>query len=335
MKRPELEDHSLSYEKHEIVPATITVEAVDSSDDSGNYIDGPGNYLDKKDTYLDGSDDTYIERLDSLPSGFGDAELEVDSDEDAFSESVSDADYIESHSSASLSGFWSSGNGAVYQKRTSKQRAEHKTDRQIIRELEEEYARAKSALVKEWKRVDKKNKALDKKRKKALRTNDKLIAIEYTPEEFIGDYPEFVEEKLQDVGFTEISFEPIKDIFANNIEMLDLVEHVVVNSILNFKPKDLFQYDAPIVVSYHTKARLEIPFSPAELKKMTIDEVVTALKEKGFSNITQKMIQLSALQFFKKPGRIDSLTVNGFPLTLEHQTADFDEEIVISYYIKG
>lgn len=238
------------------------------------------------------------------------------------------------HDISTVGGSWEASHSTENNRPTPKGRPDYKTQKQRLRELEETYQKAKDALDAEWEVYEKKMKALKKKRKKALKRNDKLIAVEYAQADFVGDYPDIVEEKLMNVGYTEISFEPIKDVMAHNEDMLDVVETVVVNSIIHFQPKDLFQYDCPIVINYHEKARLEFPFSPSELKKMTIDEVENALKETGFSNITTTAVKLSGLNFLKKPGRIDSFKVNDFGLTVEHQTAEYDEPIVITYYTK-
>ncbi|MCQ2509685.1 MAG: hypothetical protein MJ116_04410 [Lachnospiraceae bacterium] len=238
------------------------------------------------------------------------------------------------HDISSVGGAWEASHADATPRPAPKGRPDYKTQKQRLLELEAAYLKAKDALDEEWEAYEKKMKALKKKRKKALKRNNKLIAVEYDQSDFVGDYPDIVEEKLMDVGFSEISFYPIKDVLANNIDMLDVVENVVVNSILHFQSKDLFPYDCPIVINYHEKARLEIPFSASELKKMTIEEVEKALTDVGFSNITKTAVQLSGLNFLKKPGRIESFKVHGFGLTLEHQTAEFDEPIEITYYTK-
>lgn len=245
-----------------------------------------------------------------------------------------DEDEVIVHDIATVGGSWEASHKTDVKRPAPKGRPDYKTQKQRLSELQEAYDKAKAALDAEWAVYEKKVKALKKKRKKALKRNDKLIAIEYTQEDFAGDYPDIVEEKLMDVGFTEISFEPIKDILAHNTELLDVVESVVVNSILYFQPKEKYPYDCPIVINYHAKSRLEIPFSPSEIKKMTIDEVEKALKDKGFSNIATKAVPITGLKLLKKPGRIESFKVNDFGLTVEHQTAEFDEPIVITYYSK-
>lgn len=234
----------------------------------------------------------------------------------------------------SVGGSWEQTHKEDANRPAPKGRPAYKTQKQRLRELEAAYKKAKAELDQEWAVYAKKKKALDKKRKKAAKKNDKLIAVEYTPADFTGDYPDIVEEKLMNVGFTEISFEPIKDVRAYNLELLDMVESVVVNSILYFKPEDLFQYDCPIVINYHAKSRLEIPFSPSQLKKMSIDEVEKALTDAGFCEITKTEVPRSGFGLLKKPGKIESFKVNEYPLAVEHQTAEFDEPIVITYYAK-
>lgn len=245
-----------------------------------------------------------------------------------------DEDEVVVHDLNSVGGSWESSHKTEGNRPAPKGRSDYKTQKQRLAELEAAYQKAKDALDEEWAAYEKKMKALKKKRKKALRKNDKLIAVEYRQEDFAGDYPDIVEEKLMNVGFTEISFEPIKDVLAHNMDKLDIVESVVVNSILYFKPQDLFPYDCPIVIHYHEKTRLELPFSPSELKKLTVDEAETALKEAGFCNITRKMVPITGFKLLKKPGKIESFTISDFGLTVEHQTAEFDEPIVISYYTK-
>ena len=245
-----------------------------------------------------------------------------------------DEDEVIVHDISTVGGAWEAAHANETPRPAPKGRPDYKTQKQRLRELEDAYLKAKAELDEEWEIYEKKMKALKKKRKKALKRNNKLIAVEYTQADFVGDYPDIVEEKLMNVGFTGISFEPIKDVLAHNTELLDVVENVVVNSIINFQPKDLFPYDCPIVINYHEKARLEFPFSASELKKMNIEEVEKALTDAGFSNITKTEVKLSGLNFLKKPGRIDSFKVHGFGLTIEHQTAEFDELIEITYYIK-
>lgn len=248
---------------------------------------------------------------------------------------VDDDEIIEvSHDINTVGGSWEASHRPEKKRLTPKGCPEYKTQKQRLIELEMAYEKAKDALDEEWTAYEKKMKALKKKRKKALKRNDKRIAVEYAQEEFIGDYPDIVEEKLMDVGFTEIRFEPIRDVMAHNVDMLDLVENVVINSILYYQAKDQFPYDCPIVINYHEKARLELPFSSSELKKMTIDEVEKALKDVGFSNITATAVPLPAIRLLKKPGRIESFKVKDSGLIAEKQTAEFDDPIVITYYAK-
>lgn len=258
----------------------------------------------RKETYIDLEDDEYVE-------------VEIVQDIDA------------------VGGSWEQTHKENATRPAAKGRPEYKTQKQRLRELEEAYKKAKAELDKEWAAYAKKKKALDKKRKKAAKKNNKLIAVEYAQKDFIGDYPDIVEEKLMNVGFTGICFEPIKDVRAYNRELLDVVENVAVNSVLTFKPEDLFQYDCSIVIHYHAKARLEIPFSPAGLKKMSIDEVESALSDAGFCEIKKTEVPRSGFGLLKKPGRIESFKVSGDPLAVEHQTAEFDEPIEITYYAKG
>ena len=58
--------------------------------------------------------------------------------------------------------------------------------------------------------------------------------------------------KLHEIGFTEIKTMPIKDLTVGWLVKNDSIEKIKINHSENFKKDDIFCYDAPIVIYYHT-----------------------------------------------------------------------------------
>ena len=59
-------------------------------------------------------------------------------------------------------------------------------------------------------------------------------------------------EKLRDIGFTEIELIPIKDLIKGWIVKNNSVEKMLVNQNENYKKGEIFNFDVPITMFYHT-----------------------------------------------------------------------------------
>ena len=61
-----------------------------------------------------------------------------------------------------------------------------------------------------------------------------------------------VHKKLSNLGFINISVQPINNLTAGWIKKDGSVESVRINSNTNYRKGAVFKYDVPIVIEYHT-----------------------------------------------------------------------------------
>ena len=170
------------------------------------------------------------------------------------------------------------------------------------------------------------------KRIKAFIINKKMIAVGASPSDFVGNDVRLAVSYFQNNGFTKVQQIPVKDIFTDSQYQVGEVEQIDLDGSSIFQCDTMFAYDAKIVISYHDKGEIPFPFSPKQVKNMSVQTVARQLKNLGYVNV--KTIGLCDLVtgWVKKDGAIKQLTVNVNASYKNGAMYTFDAEIVLLHH---
>ena len=178
-------------------------------------------------------------------------------------------------------------------------------------ERKEEAARqAKVERIRLEKKKERKEKnALRKQRVKAFLLRGKKIEIRYGYGELIGKSISFVLSALKEGAFTNIKTTPIKDIYIGSNYQVGQVEQIVISGYSCFRAGDMIPYDTEIVVTYHEKREIVIPFSEKTLRKLNYITASNKLRKLGFTEIYEHAICDLITGWVKKDGAVEKVTI--------------------------
>lgn len=174
--------------------------------------------------------------------------------------------------------------------------------------------------------------ALKKKRVKAFLFNKKKIEIHYSHEELIGNNISFVVSLLTKDAFSNIKTVSEKDIYEGSKYKVGQVEQVRIGGSSIFRKSDLIPYDAEIIVTYHEKREIIIPFSERSLRKTNYVLAIDRLQKLGFTEIHQKPIHDLIVGWAKKDGAVERITINGVSSFKKNSVFVYDAQIIIEYH---
>ena len=154
-----------------------------------------------------------------------------------------------------------------------------------------------------------------------------------------AEYKDLLEEKyivaekwFKNNGFNNINKKSLEDIYRDNEEKQGLVEEITINGTKNFKETDMYPYDATIIISYHSKKKINIPFDAKQVRKRNCEDVINNLKEAGFTNIHRKEIDDLVSGWINKEGSIQNIYINKDNSFIANKSFNYDTEIIIEYH---
>lgn len=199
---------------------------------------------------------------------------------------------------------------------------------------EEERKRQQRETEKEERKLKIKEKAKKARRKriKSFLFNKKnlMIGVEYN--DLINEKYIVVEKWFKDNGFNNICKKALEDIYMTEEDKQWLVDDITINGAKNFKETDMYPYDSTIVISYHSKRKINIPFSAKQVRKKNCEDIISNLKDVGFTNIHRKEIDDLVTGWINKDGSIQNILINGNHAFLGNQSYNYDAEIVVEYH---
>lgn len=139
-----------------------------------------------------------------------------------------------------------------------------------------------STLMQSNKNVEK---VLRKKRLKAFLFNKKKILIGYDCYALLGKDVKFVLTALHNRAFNNKKVIPIKDLYINSTKLEGEVEQIMVDDISFFNSNDSFPYNIEIIITYHEKREITVPFDVKSLSRHNYTKVRDVLMELGFTKI--------------------------------------------------
>lgn len=198
----------------------------------------------------------------------------------------------------------------------------------------EEIRQQQRAIEKEKRKQQIKEKAKKSrnKRVKAFLFNRKNLMVGTNYSELIGEKFIVAEKWFKDVGFNNIKRKALEDIYISNEDDQWLISDITINGSNNFKEKDMFPYDSEIIIYYHSKKKINIPFSSKKVYKENSEKIISVLENIGFTNI--KRIELDDLVtgWINKEDSIQSIKINQIEKFVENQSFNYDAEIKITYH---
>lgn len=281
--------------------------------DGYKYSDGSGYYhgADGSDGYRYSDGSGYFNSGDGCSDHFSSETDSLDGDVDS-SNSGSWADMLATALGVAV---------AVGAKKYS-QRQVQEREEAAAREAEAE----KERLKKEQERKIKN--ALRKKRIKAFLFKGKKIEIPCDCDEIAHKDISSVTNLFEQSAFSNIIKIPIKDIDDNSSYTEGEVEQVVIDGKMYFKSSDLIPYDTEIIITYHLKKEIAMPYSARSLRNKNYGVVTDELYELGFTQVYVHAIKDLTTGWIKKDGAIESIAI-GNP-----DNRDFKKKSVYPYDIK-
>lgn len=205
--------------------------------------------------------------------------------------------------------------------------AKHEEERkEAEKRIEEERIREEKQKTKQKKRK------IRNKRLKALLFNKKNIKTDVSADALVGNYVEYVTERIKESGFTNYEAVPIKDIYEGSDKKIGEVEQVTINGQSRFDTNAMFPYKAQIIISYHAKREIAFPVSSKQICKMTCENLVKELRELGYTEIYTEKITDLVTGWIHKDGSIEYALVNGKVKYKQGDIFDYDVKIVIAYH---
>ena len=173
---------------------------------------------------------------------------------------------------------------------------------------------------------------LRKKRIKAFFLNGKKIPIGYDYNELLRRNIAEVYAALHNKAFNNIKIIPSKDIYASSPYKVGEVEQIMVGGIFYFESTNKFKYDTEIVITYHEKREIKVPFSANALHKLNCDEVTLRLQDLGFESVRKYPIKDLVTGWLIKDGSVERVSIAGNDNFKANSTYPYDAKIVIEFH---
>ncbi len=173
---------------------------------------------------------------------------------------------------------------------------------------------------------------LRKKRLKAFFFHRKKVEIGYDPSDLLRRKIEYVQTALYNKAFTNVRAIPVKDIYTGSAYKVGEVEQIVIGGSAFFEKEDNIPYDTEIIITYHEKKEITIPYSAHSLRKKDYITVGDELQSLGFTEIYERPIKDLITGWVKKDGSIEKVSVGGNSDFKKNSTYKYDTKIVIEYH---
>lgn len=279
------------------------------SDGSGYYEGANGSRASK---YSDGSGFYEDENgeITNYYSGDGDDEQDEDDNEESFGEILGQALFV-------------AGELGIKALKNKIQEMNINEIKKQQRELEKKERKQQ---------IKQKAKKARNKRIKAFLFNQKKLMIGVDYNDFIGEKYSIAEKWFKDVGFNNIKRNALADIYISGEDTQWQIADITINGYKNFEGKDFFPYDSTIIISYHTKKKIKIPFSSKQIYKQNCEAIIAILKNAGFTKIKRVELDDLVTGWIHKEDSIQAIKINGNENFEANQLFNYDVEIKIIYH---
>jgi len=157
-----------------------------------------------------------------------------------------------------------------------------------------------------------------------------MVGADYN--DFIGEKYIVAEKWFKDAGFNNIKRNALEDIYVSGEDIQWQIADIRINGYKSFKEKDMFPYDSTIIISYHSKKKINIPFSSKQIYKQNIEKIISILKSAGFTNIKRIKLDDLVIGLINKEDSIQGIEINENKNFVASQPFNYDVEIKIIYH---
>ena len=163
-------------------------------------------------------------------------------------------------------------------------------------------------------------------------TNKKLINVNVTSSECIGQNYLKVITLFEKNGFTKIHTKIVEDLEYIEVYKENIVSDVTVNGSNYFEAFTQAKYDTEVVITFHKLKKILPPLSFKEVKRQHGEMVIKAFEDAGFVNVKSDIIRDLIFGWIKKDGKIDSVTVGNENKYKVDKLYRIDTQIVVTYH---
>ena len=156
------------------------------------------------------------------------------------------------------------------------------------------------------------------------------LKIAYSDRELTGEHLYPVFSFLRQNGFEQIRSVPLQDIDGNSSCYLYEVENVRIGSYSRFDAGDTFPPDAPVIITYHGKRKISMPFSRRYFDGWDYAEVAEVLRELGFLHLKAIPRHDLILGVFSAEGTVCDISIGD--RTAFHRGDQFYYDVEITVY---
>lgn len=170
---------------------------------------------------------------------------------------------------------------------------------------------------------------------KKMFSQEKQIISQFGSQNLLGEHIYLVVSLLKCNGYKNVKSMPIKDVDLNSDKYIFEVEQVVVNGMSFFEVGDEFPESAEVIITYHAKKEIVIPYSMNFFRKKNYIAVGDQLQDMGFSKIYERKIKDLVTGWVTKDGSVEQVLVKDkdkeLPINKNHPY-EFDTKIIITYH---
>lgn len=136
-------------------------------------------------------------------------------------------------------------------------------------------------------------------------------------------------EALLGAGFVKVSMAAVRDITWGNEPPLHSVERIIIGGSDGYEPGGKVPYNAPVIIRYHDKARIRVPFSARRLIHRQLDYVSAKFLTLGLKNIevVEDALPPGA---FALPCAVTRIDIDGQPFVKRSSAYPYDAKVTIT-----
>lgn len=205
--------------------------------------------------------------------------------------------------------------------------------RQLQIERENEANRIRLEIESRKKAEAKKAKnLLKRKRFKAFIFNKKRITLPVDRLDLVYRNISYVYDVFSGAAFNNIKTISVKDVYTNSEFKDGQVEQISINGSTCFRAGEMTAYDSEIIITYHEKREIVLPFSEKQLKKRNYKEIRNEFTKLGFTNLQTTQLKDLTTGWIKKDGSVERVIIADNYKFKKDSVYKYDVNIVIEYH---
>lgn len=164
-----------------------------------------------------------------------------------------------------------------------------------------------------------------------LFSREKSIISQYDSIALVGEHLYPVVSFLKSNGFCNIKSIPAKDIGRDGKNFQFEVEQIVINGSSFFEEGDIFSENSEVIIIYHEKQEIVMPFSGCHFINRDYIDVENELWSLGFSEICEYAIRDLITGWLRRDGSVEKVTIAGKEVQ-RNAVYKYDDKLAIYYH---